>query len=163
MIEIRRATLSDIDAISALASSLEIDLKGVLSTEQIDYLHDLSYVQGNIKNQFDEGQLFFVAAANGKDVGFATLFAEGPDLFHLCKIFVHRDMQRQGVGSALITYIQRWIKEQHPEPCTMELAVNRFNTALPFYEKMGMRKVREQLSDMGNGFILSQDVMALNL
>ena len=77
MIEIRRATPSDIDAISALASSLETDLKGMLSTEQIDYLHDLSYVQGNIKNQFDEGQLFFVAAANGKDVGFATLFAEG--------------------------------------------------------------------------------------
>ena len=41
----------------------------------------------------------------------------------------------------------------HPEPCLMELNVNRNNKALQFYEYMGMRKLRKVISRLATGII----------
>ncbi len=164
MITIRRALISDLDVIGRIAlASLEDTYKGVLNTEQIDYLYDLSYSQGSLKNQFDEGQKFFMAALDGEDVGFASLLQEGPELFRMSKIYVDENYQRRGVGRTLLLHMLDEIKKIHPEPCTVELALNRFNESLPFYTKMGFSRVREQITDMGGGFSLTQEVLALTL
>ena len=165
MISLRRALISDLDSIAKVAtSSLESTYKGVMTTEQIDYLNDLSYSQGSLKDQFNKGQIFFIASIDDQDVGFAAVVQEGPDLYHLSKIYVLAQFQHQGVGRALLERVVEAVKKDHPQgACTLELAVNSFNSAASFYKKMGMVKVREQLTDMGGGFVLAQDVMELKL
>ena len=51
----------------------------------------------------------------------------------------------------------------HPAPCLMELNVNRNNKALHFYEKMGMRKLREGDFPIGNGYYMNDYIMGLNI
>ena len=55
------------------------------------------------------------------------------------------------------------IKEIHPEPCLMELNVNRNNKALQFYEHMGMRKLREGDFPIGNGYYMNDYIMGLDI
>ena len=55
------------------------------------------------------------------------------------------------------------IKEMHPEPCLMELNVNRNNKALQFYEYMGMRKLREGDFPIGNGYYMNDYIMGLDI
>ena len=51
----------------------------------------------------------------------------------------------------------------HPEPCVMELNVNRNNKALRFYERMGMHKDREGDFPIGNGFYMNDYIMAITI
>lgn len=57
----------------------------------------------------------------------------------------------------------KYIKEVHPEPCLMELNVNRDNKALLFYERMGMRKLREGDFPIGNGYYMNDYIMGLDI
>ena len=66
-------------------------------------------------------------------------------------------------GSFLFREAVRYIKEVHPEPCLMELNVNRNNKALLFYERMGMRKLREGDFPIGNGYYMNDYIMGLDI
>lgn len=50
-----------------------------------------------------------------------------------------------------------------PEPCRMELNVNRHNRALHFYERMGMRKLREGDFPIGGGYWMNDYIMGLEI
>lgn len=66
-------------------------------------------------------------------------------------------------GSFLFKEAIKCIKEIHPEPCLMELNVNRNNKALQFYEHMGMRKLREGDFPIGNGYYMNDYIMGLDI
>ena len=160
MFTIRRAQLCDLSAIKELSAiTVPQAFEGILTTEQIDYLEDLAYSQDNLSHSLSEGQIFFIASADGEDCGFACLQQEGPDLFHMPKIYVLSRMQRQGIGSALVEKIISHIKEVHPGPCALEVNVNCYNSAYNFYVKRGFRQVRERTIPFENGFELTQQVL----
>jgi ribosomal protein S18 acetylase RimI-like enzyme len=46
---------------------------------------------------------------------------------------------------------------------TIILNVNRFNPAVSFYEKYGFRTVKEEVIDIGQGFVMDDFVMALEV
>jgi ribosomal protein S18 acetylase RimI-like enzyme len=84
-------------------------------------------------------------------------------LFHLQKIYVLPSYQGFGLGKLLFEQAITAIKEMHPEPCVMELNVNRNNKALRFYERMGMHKDREGDFPIGNGFYMNDYIMAITI
>ena len=48
-------------------------------------------------------------------------------------------------------------------PCMMELNVNRRNRALHFYERMGMRRLREGDFPIGDGYYMNDYIMGLEI
>ena len=164
MFTIRQAQLCDLSAIKELAAiTVPQAFAGVLTTEQIDYLEDLSYSQSAVDISLAAGQIFFIATADGEDCGYACVQPEGPDLFHMPKIYVLSRKQHQGIGSALLEKIVAHIKAIHPAPCVLEVNVNRHNHAIDFYLKRGFDKVRERTITFENGFTLIQDVLQRQL
>lgn len=160
MISIRKASPQDIRAIHEMSSaSLPNDFKGVLNTEAIDLLFERLYSQDVLQNDFNAGQVFFVVSDNGRDCGYASVIQQGPDLYLMPKILIEKGYRKQGIGTALYLKIEEYIKTVHPQHCTLEMLVNPHNKAYGFYEKMGMRKVRETGTDF-EGFYLVQDVLA---
>ena len=67
------------------------------------------------------------------------------------------------MGAALFRQAVEYIRSQHPAPCRMELNVNRHNRALHFYERMGMRKLREGDFPIGNGYYMNDYIMGLDI
>ena len=56
-----------------------------------------------------------------------------------------------------------YIRSVHPGPCRMELNVNRHNRALHFYERMGMRVLREGDFPIGDGYYMNDYIMGLEI
>ena len=56
-----------------------------------------------------------------------------------------------------------FIASSDGEPCMMELNVNRRNRALHFYERMGMRRLREGDFPIGDGYYMNDYIMGLEI
>ena len=56
-----------------------------------------------------------------------------------------------------------YIRSVHSGPCMMELNVNRRNRALHFYERMGMRRLREGDFPIGDGYYMNDYIMGLEI
>ena len=73
------------------------------------------------------------------------------------------DFQGKQLGKLLFNQAIDAIKQLHPAPCQMRLNVNRYNKAMTFYQKMGMKKVNEGDFAIGNGYYMNDYIMALEV
>ncbi len=135
----------------------------IMSTEEIDYLVDVIYSKDNINVSDKENDiLYFVALDDNNLVGFVALYRIGPNLYHLSKIFVKSLKQNQGIGTMLFKAILDYFNNKYVKNTNviLELSLNCNNKTKNFYKSLGMVKVRDDDLDIGNGFILQQDVMS---
>ena len=165
MLTIREATTPDCNLINTLASIVfPATYKNILSPEQLDYMMEWMYAPENIWKQItEEGHVYFIAYWDKTACGYLSVQAQEKAVFHLQKIYVIPGFQGKGIGQFLFEQAIKYIKEIHPEPCLMELNVNRNNKALHFYERMGMKKLGEGDFPIGNGYYMNDYIMGLEL
>jgi ribosomal protein S18 acetylase RimI-like enzyme len=161
MFTIKKATLADIEVIRTLAAqTFPATYQHILTPEQIDYMMDWMYSSESLRNQMEkEHHIYYIAYEECEPAGYVSIQQEDTDLFHLQKIYVLPYFQKYKLGRQLFQQAIKGIKELHPEPCRMELNVNRQNPALGFYEHMGMKKVREGDFPIGNGYYMNDYIM----
>lgn len=165
MLSIRKATTDDCQLINSLACVVfPATYETMLSTEQLDYMMEWMYAPTQIRKQMEEeGHVYFIAYLDEQACGYLSVQQQGEELFHLQKIYVLPEFQGKQVGGFLFEQAIRYIKEVHPAPCLMELNVNRDNKALHFYERKGMRKLREGDFPIGNGYYMCDYIMGIDL
>ncbi|MCD8091437.1 MAG: GNAT family N-acetyltransferase [Bacteroides sp.] len=165
MFTIRKATTADCELIRELAQQIfPVTYQDILTPEQNDYMMEWMYSPENIRKQMEEeGHVYFLAYEGEEAIGYVSVQQQAEDLFHLQKIYVLPSRQGAHLGSFLFRHAVKYIKEVHPNPCLMELNVNRNNKALQFYEHMGMRKLREGDFPIGNGFYMNDYIMGLDI
>lgn len=165
MTTIRKATTDDIGMINKLAwIAFPATYKDILSKEQIDYMMDWMYSPENILKQMtEEGHIYYLAYSDNKPAGYVSIQKEGENLFHLQKIYVLPEYQKEHIGKQLFQKAMEAIKEINGKPCKMELNVNRNNPALGFYLHMGMKKVSEGDFDIGNGYYMNDYIMGIDI
>ena len=165
MFTIRKATTDDCGLINQMAGEVfPATYKEILSPEQLDYMMDWMYSPENIRKQMEEeGHVYFIADEECEPSGYVSVQQQEENVFHLQKIYVLPYFQGAHCGSFLFREAIKYIKEVHPEPCLMELNVNRDNKALLFYERMGMRKLWEGDFPIGNGYYMNDYIMGLDI
>ena len=165
MLTIQKVTVADCELINKMAGEVfPATYKEILSPEQLDYMMDWMYAPENIRKQMEEeGHVYFIAYEECEAAGYVSIQPQGKDLFHLQKIYVLPYYQGAHCGSFLFREAVKYIKEIHPEPCMLELNVNRNNKALHFYEHMGMKKLREGDFPIGNGYYMNDYIMGLDI
>jgi len=165
-ITICRASADDCELINEMAWKVfPATYSEILTKEQNDYMMDWMYSIPNLHKQMEEGHIYFIAYLLPGQIplGYVSIQKQEKDLFHLQKIYVLPDYQGQSLGRLLFEHAVAEIKRDHPEPCTMELNVNRNNKAVAFYEKMGMHKFRQGDFPIGKGFYMNDYIMALDI
>ena len=65
--------------------------------------------------------------------------------------------QGKGTGKALIDYIENQAKVNHDT--ALFLNVNKNNSAIQFYEKVGFKIIKEEIIDIGNSYVMDDYVM----
>lgn len=160
---IRKATLDDCGLIHQLAVEIfPATYCHILTPEQIDYMMEWMYSIESLTRQMEkEGHVYFLLYEGETLCGYVSIQREKEDLFHLQKIYLHPDVQGKGYGKLLFEQAKKYIKEVSPSPCIMELNVNRNNSAVEFYKRMGMEIVREGDFPIGNGFFMNDYIMAV--
>ncbi len=137
--------------------------KSILSPDQIAYMLDWMYNLETLTQQHKNGQRFYAIKANERFHGFAAVELNHPQEGHskLHKLYVLPNQQGMGFGKMLLDYIVEELKTVHIE--TLVLNVNRFNSAVKFYEKYGFFILKEEVIDIGGGFVMDDFVMKLEL
>ncbi len=142
----RKATLDDVKAIVGVHTAGE-DLSGLSAGER--YLRggpwmSVETLAIHINNLLLEGQLPLVAGLDGKTVGEAEVFfSEEPldgkttRIAHLDVIEVHPDFRGQGVGRALVGFIEAVAREEGVEFITTQPDED----ATGFYKKLGFNEL----------------------
>lgn len=164
MLTTRKATEADIALIRDIAwKTFPLTYKDIITPEQCDYMMEWMYSEESLRKQLDEGQCYLLAYDGDRCLGYVSIERQGDTLFHLQKIYVLPDAQGLGAGRFLFNQAVDYVKEQCSAPCRMELNVNRYNRALHFYERMGMRRDREGDFPIGNGYFMNDYIMVIDL
>ena len=162
-IEIKPVTPPDVPAISALAREIwQASYPGIITQEQIDFMLEQRYGHERLYDDLEDAHKWLDQAfCEGRRIGFA--FSEiYKGEFKLDKLYIHPDVQRQGVGGQLIAHVAvRAAKMGYP--CVI-LAVNKRNEkAINSYKKYGF-VVREAIvDDIGRGFVMDDYIMEKKL
>jgi len=135
-LNIRRATLEDLNSITTLfrETILHINSKDY-RPEQVQTwaagAENLPKWQDRIRYQH-----FLLAERGDKLRGFASVTSDA----YLDTLYVHKDHQKEGVGTSLLQEVIKYAKERGRS----EIYTDASLTARPFLEKHGFRTTRPQ-------------------
>ena len=166
MCVIRKASVDDVPVIRAMAQVAFPDTyKEILSPEQIDYMMEWMYSQENLHKQISQqGHVYHIVYDGSTAVGYVSLEQQGERLWHLQKIYLRPGLQGKSIGKQMFLFAVDYIRKNSLLPATMELNVNRDNTkAWNFYEHMGMHKASQGDFHIGNGFYMTDYIMAMEI
>ena len=166
----RQATEADIPVIMQMADRVfRLTYAEILSPEQMDYMMDWMYSAQSLRGQIcDEGRWFFLAEADGIPAGYLSFeyedtLPDGRKRFHLQKLYALPEYQHSGLGRMMMEYAERFLAAANPEGCRMELNVNRYNSAVGFYERIGLRRDRQGDFHIGHGYYMNDYIYAIDL
>ncbi len=162
MARMRRVTdEEDIRALANLAHRIWNEhYVDIIGQEQVDYMLENFQSQQAIRAAIErEGHLYYLVSEEGEDVGYWAVEPE-PDKgrMKLSKIYVRRDMRRQGLGRQMVEAAEELCRERGMD--TLWLTVNKNNTdSIRAYRALGFERVGERVKDIGEGFVMDDYIM----
>lgn len=136
--------------------------RSILSQGQIDYMLDMMYSETALKRQMSDGHVFLIANDEMGAAGFSSYQNKNePALVKIHKLYILPSRQGKGWGRILIDEMAK--RARSKGAIALELNVNRHNPALDFYRRLGFAVVREEDIDIGNGYLMNDYVMRLEL
>jgi len=177
-VEIVRATESDLLAISELAGIIwQACYPGIITQAQIDYMLARMYALEVMRDEIhSQGIRYELLLVSGKPVGFASY---GPievgtlrrgvqtpqravPAFKLHKLYLRPERHGHGLGSRLLQHVEHEVRNAGAR--RLILSVNKRNTkAITAYRRNGYDVADSIVTDIGNGFVMNDYVMAKNL
>jgi ribosomal protein S18 acetylase RimI-like enzyme len=124
----------------------------IITKEQIEYMLAKFNSVKAIEAQINEGSQFYFMVYNGIPVGYTAIKKEGDFLF-LSKLYVKKEFRGNKIGRAALLFIDAEAKRNNLK--SIQLKVNKYNTkSIEAYEKLGFKKVKATITDIGNGFVM---------
>jgi GNAT superfamily N-acetyltransferase len=165
MITIVEATVSDVPKIQEITrQTWPVAYGKILSEAQLKYMLDLFYSDEALTTSIaTKEQLFYLISDTETTIGFIGIEHEykGEAITKIHKIYLLPQTQGKGIGKKVIEAIEELALQQHSK--ALSLNVNRFNTALHFYKKMGFEMMEEVNIDIGNGYLMEDYIMQKQL
>lgn len=125
----------------------------ILTQDQIDYMiENFQSKQAMERQMAEEGYLYYLLDVDGEYVGYTAIRADGDTLF-LSKIYLLADFRGKGISSRVFDFLEDYCKNNKLK--SIWLTVNKNNDrAVAVYKKRGFRITREQVTDIGDGFVM---------
>ncbi len=160
MIQILNASEKDILLIQKLSYKIWPNVyKNIISIQQIDFMLDLMYSTNALKSQITLLGIRFKLVKSHDFIGYFSYeinaLQEGKTKIH--KIYLDETYRMGGYGRSIIEYIEKDAIASKDK--TLILRVNRNNPAINFYKKLGFLKVKEDILDLGLGYIMDDWIM----
>lgn len=131
----------------------------ILSKAQLDYMIDKFYNETALYELMQKGHIFYLAQDDmEKYVGFLSYEINcEPNKTKIHKIYVLPETQGTGLGRQFFELVKEKAIENNQK--VIFLNVNKYNNAIHFYTKLGFRKVKDEVIDIGNGYVMDDYVM----
>ena len=153
-------TKEQLQVVADLASAIwPVAYATILSKEQLHYMLDKFYNLEALQKQLENGQVFYLAQNENQEfVGFVSYEINcEPNKTKIHKIYVLPETQGTGIGKQLFGVVKT--KAQENQQTAIFLNVNKYNTAQNFYQKLGFTIIKEEVIDIGKGYVMDDYVM----
>jgi GNAT superfamily N-acetyltransferase len=165
MISISEAKPSDFPVIREIAQiTWPIAYGAIISKAQLDYMLEKFYSDAALYDNFStKNHRFLLVKENSICLGFASYEHHylGENKTRLHKIYMLPDSQRKGAGKLLLAEVEKLALENNDY--IISLNVNRFNSALHFYQKLGFEKVGEEDIELDFGYLMEDYILEKRL
>jgi len=158
---LREANTADVPLIGTLARRIwPVVYPGIITTAQIAYMLDLMYRDTTLMDQMaNKGHRYLIAENEGEAVGFAGFgTGQGHGRARLHKLYVLPGLKGTGIGHALLMGVLKAAAQAGDR--VIELNVNKYNPAITFYTRHGFVVERDEVLDIGQGYVMDDHVMA---
>ena len=129
----------------------------IIGAAQVEYMVEKFLSPDAIVEQINSGYEYFLFSYDYTFAGFAAILEKDGELF-LSKLYVDKEFRGKGIG--------KYMFQKFVEICKLRdlkkiwLTCNRNNvTSLAVYERLGFKKVREEVADIGNGFVMDDFIL----
>ena len=161
MIEIILANKNNIKDIQTVSNvAWPNAFKEILSPHQIKYMMNWMYSDESLQEQmYVKNNRYFLAKENDRFLGYMSIEhnCENSGKTKIHKIYILPDQQKKGIGKLLLYRAIAETKKQNDN--AIYLNVNKYNeNAIGFYKKNGFFLAKEEVIDIGNGFIMDDYV-----
>ena len=131
----------------------------ILSKAQLDYMIHKFYNETALRELMQKGHVFYLAQDDKeKYVGFLSYEINSePNKTKIHKIYVLPETQGTGLGRQFFELVKEKALEKNQN--AIFLNVNKYNKAIHFYNKLGFTKVKDEVIDIGNGYVMDDYVM----
>ena len=159
------ATEADLPAISQLAGAIwRACYPGIISHEQIDYMLARMYALDTMRAEMQsQGIRYDLLLVNSKPVGFASCGpTTEPGVIKMHKLYLLWEWHGHGLGSRLLQHVEHEVRVAGAR--RLILSVNKRNAkAIAVYRRNGFDVVDSIVTDIGQGFVMDDYVMAKDL
>ncbi|WP_445718057.1 GNAT family N-acetyltransferase [Flavobacterium sp.] len=156
-----KVTISDLPIIIDLTKKIwPVAYGEILSKSQLDYMIDKFYNETALREQIEgKGHIFYLAQDYEDNyVGFVSYEINcEPHKTKIHKIYVLPETQGTGLGRQFFELVKEKAIENQQN--AIFLNVNKYNNAIHFYNKLGFIKVKDEVIDIGNGYVMDDYVM----
>lgn len=158
--KLRKATPADIPAIRTIAhTTWPVAYARILSPGQLAYMLERMYCEAALQEQLTTlGHQFLLAERDGLAIGFSGhAHRHAPGRTRLHKLYVVPEVKGQGVGHALLEAVLHAAHAAGDQ--AVELNVNKYNPAKDFYLRHGFVVERDEVIDIGQGYVMDDHVL----
>ena len=113
-----------------------------------------------IRAQLAEGYRYYIPREDGAALGFLAFYPRGEELY-LSKLYLDAPYRGRGYGRQLFQFVLDAAR-QLGKTC-VTLNVNRHNPTTGIYERLGLRRWREEKNDIGSGYYMDDYVYRYDL
>lgn len=151
----------EIAAMCAMASRIWAEhYSEILDPNQISYMLEKFQSPRAVREQMEkDGYRYFWLRIDGQNAGYLAVQPKDGRLF-LSKLYVEKRFRRNGLAAYAMNTLRRICRENGIP--SVWLTVNRHNRdSIAAYRAMGFVKTQEQVTDIGGGYVMDDDIMEL--
>lgn len=162
--EFEKLSLTDKNAIkemSAMATEIVREhFDPIIGKAQNDYMIEKFQTEDAIRDQLEHGyQYYFVYDAGGR-IGFLAFYPR-ENAMYLSKLYLYKEKRGKGYSRQMLDFVVENARKTGLS--SIELNVNRNNSAIYAYEKLGFKVIRTEKNDIGAGYFMDDYVYSLQI
>ena len=132
----------------------------IIGKEQNDYMIQKFQTVDAIKEQLEHGYQYYFVSDEKRRIGFLAFYPRESAMY-LSKLYLYKEERGKGYSRQMLDFVIR--NAQDIGLTFIELNVNRNNSAIYAYEKLGFKVVRTEKNDIGSGFFMDDYVYGLQI
>ncbi len=133
----------------------------IIGKAQVDYMLKSFQSSEAISGQIKQGFLYYLIQENNEFIGYFGLLPKENELL-LSKFYILCAERHKGYGKKVLHSIEQLATSK--ELYQVTLTVNKYNTnTIEAYEKLGFKKTKSIVKDIGHGFIMDDYAMVKKL
>ena len=139
-----------IEEMSAMAREIVREhFDPIIGKAQNDYMIELFQTPAAIRDQLEHGYRYFFVREDDRQIGFLAFYPR-KDAMYLSKLYLYKTERGKGYSRKMLEFVIRAAVAAGLD--SVELNVNRNNSAVLAYEKLGFHVIRTEKNDIGKGF-----------